>query len=163
MRFDDDILLSLIDPKGMSNDIQYKELQSVAERAKVSDLPAHIVMSHRKPLTVLVGSKIYSVIQSLHSHGLSGAPVVDPSGRILGVITEHDLLLQAATKDLALAIDYNKSVIQVSPDTQLKEIIVIFYKKKVRWLPVVNREQKVVGVLHRIDILNCLINKGQRA
>lgn len=152
----------MADPKVMQDDKRVKDLQNVADEAKVSDLPAHLVMSHRKPLTILMGSKIYSVIQTLCAHGLSGAPVVDPSGRIKGVITEHDLLLQAATKDLALPIDFNTNTIHISPDDPLREILVVFYKKKVRWLPVVNKAQKVVGVIHRIDVLNCLIHKGQR-
>lgn len=145
----------------MSEDKSMQGLQAAADKAEVSHLPAEKVMSSKKPLTIMEGAKIFSVIQSLCTHSLSGAPVVDPSGRIMGVISEHDLLLQAATQDLSSKIAYNKSIFSVDPKMELKDIIIEFYKKKVRWLPVVGSDRKVLGVIHRIDVLNCLIAKGK--
>lgn len=138
-----------------------EELQSVAQKAQVSDVPAEKVMSSRKPLTIMSGAKIYSVIQTLCAHGLSGAPVVDASGKIIGVISEHDLLLQAATKDLSAAISINENVISAEPKTPLKDLIILFHTKKVKWLPIVDDGKRVVGVVHRIDVLNCLISRGK--
>ena len=131
-------------------------LQKNAEAAKISDLPVSSFMS-TVSMEVVVDSHIHSVIQALAAKKLSGAPVVDKSGRLVGMISEFDLLLQAATQDLSAKITYTTEVISVSPDAKLSECLVILYKKKLRIIPVVDKSHKVIGLVSRLDVLQRLI------
>ncbi|RME14567.1 MAG: CBS domain-containing protein [Bdellovibrio sp.] len=134
-----------------------QKLQKKAESAKVSELPVHSFMT-RDVITLVKGTKIYSAVKSLSINRISGAPVVDASGRLVGLVTEYDLLMQVATRDVAEPFTYNEKVLTVLPDQTLGEVLVTLYKTKYRRLPVVNELKQVVGIVSRIDVLKKLVN-----
>jgi len=95
-----------------------------------------------------------STIETFRVHHISGAPVIDFEGKIQGVISEYDLLIQAASKNLNSVIDFKLNVIAVYPETTLKEVLVMLFKNKLKWMPVINKENYLKGVVSRIDVLN---------
>jgi CBS domain-containing protein len=110
-------------------------------------------------VSITEGTKIYTAIQALVSHKVGSAPVVDRSGKLVGVISEHDLLLQTATRDVVEAIHFAKETITVTPETKLKDALILLYKNKVRRIPVIMKDRSVVGVVTRMDVLMKLIGK----
>ena len=97
---------------------------------------------------------IKSTIETFKQHHISGAPVVDHQSKILGVISEYDLLIQSASKPLSSKIEFKTQVTAIQSETTLKDVLVVFYKYKLKWLPVLDRHQRVIGVVARIDVLN---------
>ncbi len=89
----------------------------------------------------------------------SGIPVVD-DGKVVGVVTEFDLLKAVNEgKDLQhiFAEDImTKEPICVEEETSVEEIIKLMTEHNIIRVPVV-RKEKLVGVISRCDILNCLI------
>ncbi len=136
------------------------KLQAEAQRAKVSEIQAKTFMN-RNLIKIREGTKIYSAVQTLATHRISGAPVVNASEQLIGVISEYDLLLQTAVKDVLQPIEFTKDPISITGDTPIRDIIIIFYKKKVRWLPVIDSSRQVEGIVTRLDILNKLLSKGK--
>ena len=134
----------------------FDKLQSEAEKKKITDHQVKAFMS-RKAMCVTEGTRIYFAIKMLHSHRISGAPVVDKAGNLVGVISDYDLLLQAATKDVSDPLTFNKEVKFVKESATLKDVLLIFHKTKFRRLPVLNDQHKVVGVVSRIDVLSHLM------
>ena len=93
-------------------------------------------------------------LRLLVKEGLSGAPVVAADSKLVGMVTEFDLLL---------AIDYvgettpisrvmTKDVTAVRTDTDLEHARRLMLEHHYRRLPVVS-DGRVVGVLSRRDIL----------
>lgn len=144
----------------MSHPHELDKLQAEAQRANVSDIEAKTFMK-KNVILIRAGTKIYSAVQTLSTHRISGAPIVDAGDHIIGVISEYDLLLQTALKDVLEPISYTKDIITISPETKIRDIIIIFYKKKLRWLPVVGADKKVEGIVTRLDVLNKLLSKGK--
>lgn len=132
------------------------KMKKVAEEKAISEAPAQSFMT-KQVLCISVGTRIYFAVKMLQTHRISGAPVVDNSGRLIGIVSDHDLLLQAATKDVSEPIEYRKEVLAIDVDTPLKEVIVHLYKTKYRRLPVIDSTRKVVGVVSRIDVLMKLL------
>ena len=87
-----------------------------------------------------------------------GKPVpvlsVDFQNKMIGVISEYDLLIQASSRALTDPIKFNSKIISVYPETTLKDVLVILYKQKLKWMPVINKENYIKGVVSRIDVLN---------
>ncbi len=54
----------------------------------------------RDPVTVQAGDGVDTVIRLLHDHHLPGLPVVDGEGRVVGIVTENDLLLYEEQEDV---------------------------------------------------------------
>jgi CBS domain-containing protein len=50
-----------------------------------------------KPMTVRVEDTLYEAVRLMIRHRVSGLPVVDPDGHVVGILTEGDLLERAET------------------------------------------------------------------
>ena len=96
----------------------------------------------------------------------NGVPVVDDNGTVVGIVTALDILkaLQGGKKlNTMLARDImttNPSV--VKKDTPIEEIIRIVVEKEIVLVPVVedNNNNKLIGVVARLDILREKLNEG---
>jgi CBS domain-containing protein len=103
---------------------------------------------------------ITDVIKLLLRWHISGLPIVDNDGNLVGIITEHDVVNfalsgHAATTTAAEVMTTN--VVTYFPDTLVVEIINFFAAHKVRRVPVVE-DGKVVGIISRRDIVRYMDN-----
>jgi CBS domain-containing protein len=96
----------------------------------------------------------------------NGVPVVDDNGAVVGIVTALDILkaMQDGNKKLntMLARDImtpNPST--VKKDTPIEEIISILVEKEIVLVPVVEgNNNKLIGVVARLDILREKLNEG---
>jgi CBS domain-containing protein len=95
----------------------------------------------------------------------NGVPVVDDNGSVIGIVTALDILraIQGGKKlNTMLARDImtpNPSV--VKKDTPIEEIIRILVEKEIVLVPVVeDNNNKLIGVVARLDILREKLNEG---
>jgi CBS domain-containing protein len=110
-------------------------------------------------------SPILELAEKLESLKISGMPVVDQQGTLVGIISEKDtfklILQQTFTQSLAgIVSDYmSKSVETLTPEDDLFKIADLFYTKSFRRLPVIENSQ-VVGLVSRRDVLKALNQMG---
>lgn len=94
------------------------------------------------------------------SGNFSGLPVVDHAGRLVGMVSEFDLLKALLDKkDLhtVKAEDLMSPIpLCVEEDMAVEEVIKIMIENHVIRLPVV-RNERLVGVIARADVLNHMI------
>ncbi len=90
----------------------------------------------------------------------SGMPITDDSGRVIGMVTEFDLLrsLQKGRELTKLnARDVMvKPAITVDVETPLSEVIKVMTDNNIVRVPVVENE-RLVGIISRCDILKSFI------
>lgn len=141
---------------------KHKLMLGMAEDAKLGDLSVSLFMN-TDHIKLTIENTVKGTIEIFRSHHISGAPVIDVQEKVIGVITEYDLLLQASSKQLSSPIDYQSQVISVYPETTLKEAIMILYKRKLKWMPVINQENYLQGVISRIDVLNFIATHSPNA
>jgi CBS domain-containing protein len=85
-------------------------------------------------------------------------PVVDDDGKVIGMITDRDICIAAATRHQDIAsINVGevttRQVQSCSPDMSIPEALKIFEKARVRRLPVVDKDHKLQGILSMADII----------
>jgi predicted transcriptional regulator len=90
----------------------------------------------------------------------SGMPVTDDEGKVIGVVTELDIL-HAVLSGKELAKIIVKDIMTTKPvtvdvDTALTEVVKIMKEKNIIRLPV-TQDDKLVGIVARCDILTTLI------
>src|SRR6516165_12135237 len=105
---------------------------------------------------------------------VSALPVVDDAGRVVGVVSEADLLnkeadLAAGPGPLASVLrfrDHEKAAgataaelmtsppVTVGPDTPLAEAARLMRDRRVKRLPVTNATGHLVGIVSRVDVLS---------
>jgi CBS domain-containing protein len=96
-------------------------------------------------------------------------PVVDNDGKVIGMITDRDICIAAATKHQDIA---NIKVGEVptgqvqscTPETSIRDALKTFEQARVRRLPVVDEHGKLEGILSIHDIvLRAAEERGERS
>ncbi len=82
----------------------------------------------------------------------SGAPVAKKKCKILGVVSEADLVAKKGKQVKAIM---SKKVIGVTEETPVEEIAALMTSHKIKRLPVM-RAEKVVGIVSRADIVRAI-------
>jgi len=105
---------------------------------------------------------IMKAVDYLLRHRVTGAPVVNNEGRLLGMISETDLLRlltqgvhTPADEDATVADYMTTEVVTVAPTADIYYVAGIFLSKNFRRLPVVENG-KVVGAITRFDLLRVI-------
>jgi CBS domain-containing protein len=123
------------------------------------------------------------IVACLAEHRVSAVPVVDDSRRVLGVVSEADLLLKEEfpepEQDLPLwwtrraRLDRAKAaasvardlmtvaVVAISPDATVAEAARRMHTAKVKRLPVVDRSGQLLGIVSRSDLLKVFDRSDQ--
>lgn len=96
--------------------------------------------------------KVKDLALTLIKNQISGAPVAAKNGKILGVVSEADILAKKG-KDVK-AIMSNK-VISVNEDAAVEEIAQLMTTHSIKRLPVMNGA-KIVGIVSRADIVSAI-------
>lgn len=135
----------------------------------------------RQPVTATPEMPIGEAMHLMIIHGISGLPVVDPTGAVVGVLSAGDLLrrVELGTERrlpgwralLAsrgrIAHDYVRSharrvgelmtapVVSVTPQTDLADVVALMESRRIKRVPVV-LEGQLVGVLTRVDLIRAL-------
>lgn len=105
--------------------------------------------------------EVMTAINDLVKHGISGAPVLDSNGNIVGVLSEKDCLKVALTAGYegvpaGIVSEYmTHSVIAVEPETPILEIASRFLDSAIKRYPVV-KNGKLVGQISRADVLRAI-------
>ena len=104
------------------------------------------------------------VIASLMIEGFGAVPVVDADDKLLGIVSEHDLLaalddghkLGAVTAGQIMT--YNPY--SIHPETILPTLIHVFRASDLIRVPVVDAKNELVGIIARRDVLRAYLAAG---
>lgn len=103
-------------------------------------------------VTVGPEARLTDAIKLMLRHAISGLPVVDAEGRLVGLVTEHDMLnfvFSGTAADTAVEDVMTRDVISMSPETDLETLVNCFATHRIRRVPSV-REGRVVGIVSRL-------------
>jgi CBS domain-containing protein len=106
----------------------------------------------RDIITVAPDLTVRKLAMTLVKNQISGAPVAAKNGKIVGIVSEADIVAKKG-KDVKAIM--SKKVISVVEDTPVEEIAQLMTKHKIKRLPVMNGG-KVVGIISRADIVNAI-------
>lgn len=104
---------------------------------------------------------IFDAIRRLVSQGVSGAPVLDQFGNIVGILSEKDCMkvaLNAAYHDeLGGKVDdfMSRTPVTVEADASVLEVAEMFFASSFKRYPVMY-QQRLVGQISRSDILKAI-------
>ena len=94
------------------------------------------------------------VAQVLDRHRISGLPVCDDAGHMVGLISEFDLIAKPNAHTAGEAM--TRDVISVMEDTSVDEVRYLLVHRRIKRVPVL-RGQKLVGIVSRADLLRSLL------
>lgn len=135
-----------------------------------------------KVYAVYADNSVEELAKLLTDNNISGAPVIDRDKKVIGIVTEKDIMYKdteprfppAANilgaqiflgsvkkynaqlrKILATSVNdlMTKDVITVTDDTDIKDIVDIMLANNINRVPVTDGDKKLVGIISRADIV----------
>ncbi len=129
--------------KNMTIEEQAKEVRKVkrAESGMIID-----------PITLLISSTVGDAQKAMKEHSIGGIPIVDENNKLLGIVTNRDLRFEKDYDKPISEVMTADNLITVSEGTSLIEAEQILQENKIEKLPVVDDNDKVVGLITFRDI-----------
>lgn len=148
---------------------------------KVSDIMTHPVITVTPEVTIGEAAEL------LIGHRISGLPVVNAAGEVVGIVTEGDLLRRAETGTERrrarwlefliapgrLASEYAQAhgrrvgevmtdtVVSVGPDEPIAELIDAMERRRIKRVPVID-QGRLVGIVSRANLVRALVQNLPR-
>lgn len=146
-----------------------------ARQRRSTVVPARSVMT-RDVVSVSAGASVDEAGRLLSQHKIKGMPVVDENNRVIGVVSEVDIRRRSARegalkrglrslfgkpahrkKDGRRTADIMSTPpITIEPDADIKEVAALFDMHRMRRLPVVDADGRLVGIISRGDIIRSM-------
>lgn len=127
---------------------------SIAEQAlevkKVKRSEAGMIL---EPLTIQPEATVLDANNLMAEYKIGGIPVTDKSGLLVGIVTNRDLRFEKNNQRKISEIMTSEDLITVGEGTSLKQAEVILQDNKVEKLPVVSKNNKLVGLITFRDII----------
>jgi CBS domain-containing protein len=114
-------------------------------------------------VTIRPEASIEEAIDLLLQEQISGLPVIDDDGHLVGVITEFALLAIAydrRVKDHTVSQHMTRELITVDVDDPISRVADLCIVHRVRRVPVI-QEGRMVGVIARRDVLRALVEQSK--
>jgi acetoin utilization protein AcuB len=119
----------------------------------------------RRPVTITPETPIGPAFAVMHEHEIRHLPVVDPDGRLVGIVTDRDLrqaslarfhALRERDRDLTVQDVMTCAVITTGPDAPVAHAVAAMFERRIGSLPVVE-QGRLVGILTEQDLLRGLM------
>jgi CBS domain-containing protein len=109
----------------------------------------------RKVATIHPEASAQEAAQLLDQMRISGAPVVDADGKIIGIISEADIISKVNREGLRVSDIMSHNIVAISEETPVSEIAALLTERKIKRVPVV-QNGKLVGIVSRADIVHAV-------
>jgi len=109
-------------------------------------------------VTIRPEATIREAIELLLTKRISGLPVVDANGALVGILTEYALLAMAYDQEVThqtVAQHMTQEVISADAATPVNRVADLFIVHRVRRLPVI-KDGRLAGLVSRVDVLRAL-------
>lgn len=129
--------------KNMSIEEQAKKVRMVkrAENGMIID-----------PVTITKNKNVADALQIMKEFKIGGIPVVDDFDTLIGIVTNRDLRFESNEQKLIEEVMTSKDIITTSQSIDLEKAAYILQKHKIEKLPVVDDDNKLVGLITYKDI-----------
>ncbi|KAB1158664.1 MULTISPECIES: IMP dehydrogenase [Tenacibaculum] len=104
------------------------------------------------PITLSLNAIVLDAKQAMREHKIGGIPIVDEAGKLIGIVTNRDLRFEKNNERPIVEVMTSENLVTVAEGTSLKEAEVILQENKIEKLPVVNDNDKLVGLITFRDI-----------
>jgi IMP dehydrogenase len=120
------------------------------------------------PITITAEKKVSDALEIMASYKIGGIPVVDKNKFLVGIVTNRDLRFERNMNRPISEVMTKENLVSTTESTDLESAADILQKYKIEKLPVVDKNNKLIGLVTYKDItkakdkpLACKDEKGR--
>jgi IMP dehydrogenase len=121
----------------------------VAEVDKVKRSESGMIV---EPVTLRAGDSVAEALELMERYRISGVPITDDDGVLVGILTNRDLRFETDTSQPVSALMTSRNLVTAPVGTTLEEAEAILHRNKVEKLPVVDADGRLKGLITVKDI-----------
>lgn len=123
--------------------------KQAAEVRKVKRAESGMIID---PVTLPLNATVGDAKAAMHKYGIGGIPVVDDAMTLKGIVTNRDLRFEKNSERAITEVMTSQNLVTAPEGTTLTQAEEILQGNKIEKLPVVNSENKLVGLITFRDI-----------
>ena len=104
------------------------------------------------PVTIPCGSTVAQALDIMSEYHIGGIPVVDEQKRLVGIVTNRDLRFERRLDRPVEEIMTKENLVTTHQQTNLTDAAQILQENKIEKLPVVDKDNRLVGLITYKDI-----------
>ncbi|MBT8288138.1 MAG: IMP dehydrogenase [Bacteroidia bacterium] len=104
------------------------------------------------PVTLPLSAIVLDAKQNMAEHKIGGIPVVDADGILMGIVTNRDLRFEKNNKRPITEVMTSENLVTAKKGTSLLDAEEILQENKIEKLPVVDEDNKLIGLITFRDI-----------
>lgn len=124
--------------------------QQAAEVRKVKRSESGMIQD---PITLNVDAKVADALRLMKENSIGGIPVVDDEHKLIGIVTNRDLRFQKKMDEPVVNVMTKDNIITTQKNTDLSKAEDILQEHKIEKLPVVDEQNKLIGLITYRDII----------
>ena len=105
-----------------------------------------------EPVTLTAGDSVADALDLMERYRISGVPIVDDEGVLVGILTNRDLRFETDTSQPVSALMTNRNLVTAPVGTTLEEAEAILHRNKIEKPPVVDADGHLKGLITVKDI-----------
>ncbi|MFC2701230.1 IMP dehydrogenase [Segatella oris] len=104
------------------------------------------------PMTIRRGSTVKDALELMHDYHIGGIPVVDDDNKLVGIVTNRDLRFERRMDKKIDEVMTKENLVTTHQQTDLVAAAQILQENKIEKLPVVDKNNRLVGLITYKDI-----------
>ena len=104
------------------------------------------------PVTIRRGSTVKDALELMHDYHIGGIPVVDDDNKLVGIVTNRDLRFERRMDKKIDEVMTKENLVTTHQQTDLVAAAHILQENKIEKLPVVDKNNRLVGLITYKDI-----------
>ncbi|MFP2994571.1 IMP dehydrogenase [Spongiivirga sp. MCCC 1A20706] len=104
------------------------------------------------PVTLPLDAKVKDAKNNMREHSIGGIPIVDEDGFLKGIVTNRDLRFEKNDERPIIEVMTSGNLVTTSEGTSLADAEIILQENKIEKLPVVDNNNKLIGLITFRDI-----------
>jgi acetoin utilization protein AcuB len=122
----------------------------------------------RDPVTIAPEAPLGAALTAMREREIRHLPVVEPDGRLVGIVTDRDLrqatlarfhALRGAERDLLVQDVMTCAVVTIEPDAPVARAAALMYERRIGSVPVVEGG-RMAGIVTERDLLRALVREA---
>ncbi len=132
--------------------IIHKNMNIMRQAQEIDKVKRSRSIMIQEPITLVPDNTVRDAVEIMGEYGISGVPVVDKRGKLLGILTSRDIMFEKERSQKIRHVMTKDNLITAPVGTNIAKARKLFRKHKIEKLPIVDKKGMLKGLITMRDI-----------